>query len=98
MRADAGNQEVAKPDIVVQPTSPTRISAASPEQTLRIPIPTLQEKDRWLQGIAFQPGDSRVVRSAFFYIDKTNQWLGGWVPGADVIMYPETVAALMPVG
>jgi hypothetical protein len=65
---------------------------------VRIPLPTLQEKDRWLQGIAFQPGDSRVIRSAVFYIDKTNQWLGGWVPGADMIMYPDTVGALLPAG
>ena len=98
LRADAGVQEVFRPDIVLQPTLPTRIAAGSPVQTLRIPLPTMQEKERWLQGIAFQPGDPRVVRSAFFYIDKTNQWLGGWVPGASIIMYPETVAALLPVG
>ena len=98
LRADAGIQEVLRPDIVLQPPSPTRIVAGSPAQTVRIPIPTMQEKERWLQGIAFQPGDPRVVRSAVFYIDKTNQWLGGWVPGANVIMYPETVAALLPVG
>jgi hypothetical protein len=98
LRADAGNQEVLRPDIVLQPTSPTHIMAGSPAQIVRIPIPTLQDKERWLQGIAYQPGDPRVVRSAFFYIDKTNLWLGGWVPGAGTIMYPETVAALLPAG
>jgi hypothetical protein len=98
LRADAGIQEVPKPHVVLQPTSRTRIAAASPPQTMRLTLPAQQEKDRWLQGIAFQPGDSRVVRSAFFYIDKTNQWLGGWVPGAGMIMYPDTVAALLPAG
>jgi len=70
LRADAGIQEVLRPDIVLQPPSPTRIVAGSPAQTVRIPIPTMQEKERWLQGIAFQPGDSRVVRSAVFISTK----------------------------
>src|SRR5262245_44889072 len=98
LRADAGIQENLQPDILLRPQAAKRIPAGSPSEIERIELPSMQTKDRWLRGIAFQPGDPRVVQSAFFFIDKTNQWLGGWVPGANMILYPESVAALLPAG
>src|SRR5262249_53264263 len=86
------------PDVVLRPATPTTIHAGSPSEFHRFELSTLQTKDRWIRAISFQPGDPRVVRSAFFYVDKTGQWLGGWVPGSEGAPFPDTVAAYLPAG
>jgi hypothetical protein len=37
-----------------------------------------------------------LVQSAYFYVDKTGQWLGGWTPSEKTIAFPDTVAAYLP--
>jgi len=62
----------------------------------RYEVPGEQVKDRWIRAIDFHPSDSSSIRSAFFFVDKTGQWLGSWRPGEKLVAFPESVAALLP--
>src|SRR4051794_24961446 len=68
------------PDQVLRPSVPRRIAAGTPPQAHRFSLGTDQVKDRWIRGIDFRPGDPRVVQRAFFYVEKTGQWIGAWLP------------------
>jgi len=87
----------AKPDVILRPSSAETVAAGSGHKSYRTEILPMQTKDRWIRAVQFQPGDPRVVRSAFFYVEKTGQWLGGWAPNGQWSPLPESVAAFLPV-
>src|SRR5690242_5950690 len=91
--ARAGSQD--QPDVILRPGVPFSIAAGSPNRVERLRLNVDQSKDRWIQAFEFLPGNPRVVRSAFVYVEKTGQWLGGWGPGQKAVEFPETVAALL---
>jgi hypothetical protein len=54
--------------------------------------------DRWIRGLEFKPGDRRVVRAAFFFVQETGQWLGSWTPWYGITTLPEKAAFRVPAG
>ena len=54
--------------------------------------------ERWVRGLEFRPGDRRVVRAAWFTVEATGQWLGGWTPWHGFVELPEGVAYRLPAG
>ena len=54
--------------------------------------------DRWVRALEFKPGDRRVVRAAFFFLQETGQWLGSWTPWYGVTTLPERTAYRVPAG
>ena len=86
------------PDLVLRPAAARTIAARSLPHTFRYELPSEQVKDRWIRAVDFRPGDSRVVQRAFFFVEKTGQWIGAWAPGQKMIPFPDTVAAILPVG
>ncbi len=87
-----------RPDLTLRPAAPFAIAAGDPNRIQKLRLGADQSKDRWIRGFQFLPGDPRVVVSAFFYVEKTGQWLGAWGPGEAITEFPETVAAFLPAG
>lgn len=85
------------PDLVLHANSGNlQRDAGNDPQVRRYEISSEQIKDRWIRGIDFRPAEGSPVRSAFFYIDRTGQWLGSWMPGDKMASFPESVAAFLP--
>ncbi len=63
-------------------------------------LPTRLRSERWLRGFDLVPGDRRVVRSAFLFLEAQGgreQWLGGWTPW-HAMTAPPGVAYRLPAG
>ncbi len=86
------------PDLVLRPAAPRSIPAGTPSHTYRFELLAEQSRDRWIRAVDFRPGEPRAVQRAFFYIEKTGQWIGAWAPGQKMAPFPETVAANLPAG
>lgn len=84
------------PDIVLTPTTGMAIEARSAAGYRRFVIDTALTRDTWVRGLDFKPGDARVARAAFFRIDGTDQYLGGWTPWHSSTELPEGVAYRIP--
>jgi len=54
--------------------------------------------ERRLRALEFMPGDRRVVRSAFFTIQETGQWIGSWTPWYGYMSLPKGTAYRLPAG
>lgn len=84
------------PDLVLKPLVARTIPGKGLPHNFRFEMPSEQVRDRWIRAVDFRPGDSRVVQRAFFYVEKTGQWIGAWAPGQQMIPFPDTVAAILP--
>jgi hypothetical protein len=96
--AQQGSESWAEsPDLILHASSDRIVRDAPADPfTDRFEISGGASKDHWIRAVEFHPGEPEAVRSAFFYIDKTGQWLGSWAPGEKMVSFPETVAALLP--
>jgi len=56
------------------------------------------QKESWLRGFEYRPGDRRVVTSAVFTVQETGQWLGNWTPWYGFASLPSDVAFRLPAG
>src|SRR5215472_5162517 len=83
------------PDAILSPP-PFIVHPSAQGLTHRFEIPAGQPKDHWIRALQFQSCNPDLVKSAYFYIEKTGQWLGAWTPGGKIIAFPDTVAALLP--
>jgi hypothetical protein len=54
--------------------------------------------ERRLRSLEYMPGDRRVVRAAFFTIQETGQWIGGWTPWYGFYSLPKGAAIRLPAG
>jgi len=75
------------PDLAIRMENPFQVAAGS-DQIQRFTVPLSLTRSRWVRAIDFKPGDGRVVKAAFFYLDDSNQWIGAWTPGQKSIEFP----------
>lgn len=54
--------------------------------------------ERRLQALEYMPGDRRVVRAAFFTVQETGQWIGGWTPWYGYLKLPGGSSWRLPAG
>jgi hypothetical protein len=94
----AQNARKETADVVLRLPAPVTVPVGTVSKVHRVNLRPEQQRDRWIRAFHFEPGDARVVRCAFFYVERTGQWLGAWTPGQGVFEYPDTVAAYLPVG
>jgi hypothetical protein len=64
----------------------------------RVEIQTPFKTAQRVHGLAFKPGDRRVVRHAAVYEAGTNRWLFSWTPWSTAMHLPEGVAYTLPAG
>jgi len=88
--------EHGTPDVVVQPASAHAVSAGAADSVQRFEIATPFKTEQRVHGLAFKPGDRRVVRYAAVYEAGTNRWLFSWTPWGTSMHLPEGVAFTLP--
>jgi hypothetical protein len=81
---------VAKPGVVV--------NANSAVQFTRIVLDPGIERETWIRGLDFKPGDPRVTRAAFFTVVETGEYLGGWTPWQSSTELPDDAGFRLPAG
>ena len=84
------------PDVVLTPASGTIVEAGSAPAFKRILVDTGLTRETWVRGFDFKPADARVTRAAFFSVDGTDRYLGGWTPWQSSTVLPEGVAFRLP--
>ena len=84
--------EHGTPDVVVQPASAHAVPAGAVDSVQRFEIATPFTTEQRVHGLAFKPGDRRVVRYAAVYEAGTNRWLFSWTPWGTSMHLPEGVA------
>lgn len=90
--------ELGEPDLIRPVNQGFTIQPGKRTEIQRTTLDLGLTSDRWVRAIAFKPGDRRVVRSAFFSVAETGQWLGGWTPWHGETTLPPGVAYRLPAG
>lgn len=100
------------PDLILQPTSETKVGAEA-DETRCFQLPTGMKEDRWISAVEFRPGAGTVVQEAMVLSvpvakaaaacqpgagDTAAERLAHWVPGAEAIKLPTGVARALPTG
>jgi hypothetical protein len=75
-----------------------RTIEAGTAQTKRAVIDLGLTQERFVRGLEFKPGDRRILRAAFFSVEKTGQWLGSWTPWYGFVGLPAGVTYRLPAG
>jgi hypothetical protein len=88
--------EAGEPDEVLAPEEPFTIEAGSGLQVQTFEVQSSLKAPRVVKGIAFKPGDRRVVRYAAIYDAKSGEWLWTWTPWHTSIELPEGVGYRLP--
>ena len=70
----------------------TTIEEGAADRIERKVIDLELDRERWVRGLEYMPGDRRVVRAAFFTLEETGQWLGSWTPWHGFVELPDPVA------
>ncbi|MCC7123679.1 MAG: hypothetical protein IT178_02455, partial [Acidobacteria bacterium] len=73
------------PDVIVAAKTPVKIAAGAADHVTRLEMDTTFKAAQRVHGIAFKPGDLRVVRYAAVYEAGTNRWLFTWTPWFDAL-------------
>jgi hypothetical protein len=84
------------PDVVLAPEKPFAVEAGSPAARQRFELTTALTETRRLKGLAFRPGDRRVVRYAVVSDAATGRWLWTWTPWQTSMTLPENVVYQLP--
>lgn len=90
--------EHGDPDLVVKPASGTAVAAGAPHEVKRFELAVPFTTEQRVHGLAFKPGDRRVVRWASVYEAGTNRWLFTWTPWFTSMHLPEGVAYVLRGG
>jgi hypothetical protein len=88
--------EAGEPDEVLALAKPFTVEAGSGLQVQTFEVRSSLEAPRVVKGLAFKPGDRRVVRYAAIYDAKSGQWLWTWTPWHTSIELPEGVGYRLP--
>ena len=94
--ATSATWEHGNPDVVVQPAAAHAVTAGAADSVQRFEITTPFKTEQRVHGLAFKPGDRRVVRYAAVYETGTNRWLFSWTPWGTSMHLPEGVAFTLP--
>jgi len=90
--------EHGTPNLIVRPAAAHAVAAGSPDSVQRFEIATALKSEQRVHGLAFKPGDRRVVRYAAVYEAGTDRWLFTWTPWGTSMHLPEGVAYTLPAG
>ncbi|MCC7177133.1 MAG: hypothetical protein IT177_01975 [Acidobacteria bacterium] len=90
--------EHGEPDLVLSAPAATAVPAGAGDEVKRIELQTPFKSAQRVHGLAFRPGERRVVRHAAVYEAGTNRWLFSWTPWATAMHLPEGVAYTLPAG
>lgn len=96
--AEMPTWEHGEPDLVLAASAPTAVPAGAPDEVRRFEIQTPFARAQRVHGIAFKPGERRVVRHASVYEAGRKRWLFSWTPWAPAMHLPEGVAYTLPAG
>ena len=88
--------EHGTPDLIVQPAAAHAVTAGAADSVQRFELTTPFKTEQRVHGLAFKPGDRRVVRYAAVYETGTNRWLFSWTPWGTSMHLPEGVAFTLP--
>ncbi len=86
------------PDAVLRPGTPARIPAGAAPFVARVDVATGFTRDRRVDGLAFNPGDRRVVRYAVVTEKASGRWLFTWTPWQSEVRLPAGTAFSLPAG
>lgn len=92
---DAPQWDAGKPDEIITHGA-TTVAANSGDRVQRFDLRATFAEPRALKGIAFRPGDRRVVRYAAVYESTTRRWLYTWTPWQTAMTLPEGVRYRLP--
>ena len=94
--ADFGRWELGEPDL----TRPVPANTIDPQgSTIKRSVVDLGLKSgRQLRALEYMPGDTRVVRAAFFTVQETGQWIGSWTPWYGATRLPKGAAFHLAAG
>jgi hypothetical protein len=90
--------ELGEPDLVLSAPAAHAVPAGAEDEVKRFEIQTPFKAPQRVHGLAFKPGDRRVVRHAAVYEAGTNRWLFSWTPWSSAMHLPEGVAYTLPAG
>jgi len=94
-QAHSVHWQLGQPSVTMQLPANT-IDAGQSDQVRRVVIDPGLRSERRVRALEYIPGDSRVVRAAFFTVQETGQWLGSWTPWYGYALFPESVSYRLP--
>jgi hypothetical protein len=104
----ADGWEHGEPDVVRELPAARTVTPGAADEIARVVLSSGLDRARWLRGVAFRPGDRRVVRAATIYDYPTSlrpgaslesgQWLGSWTPWLGTTNLPDGVAYRLAPG
>jgi hypothetical protein len=92
-QTDFGHWKLGEPQLKLQLPSNSQT-----DDVRRIVIDSGLKTERRLQALEYMPGDRRTLRAAFFTVQETGQWLGGWTPWYGSLKLPGGTAWRLPAG
>jgi hypothetical protein len=90
--------EHGTPDVVVGPAKAPVVPASARDVVTRVEVSTGFKTARQVAGVAFKPGDRRVVRYATVSEKGSGRWLFTWTPWQTDMRLPPGVAYTLPAG
>lgn len=90
--------EAGEPSVTLAMPDAHDVAARAGDFVRRVEVPTLLKAATRVRGLAFKPGNRRVVRYAAVREAGTNRWLFTWTPWATHMMLPEGTAYVLPAG
>lgn len=84
------------PDVVLKPAGAHEVAAGAAPSVARLEVPTGFTKAERVRGLAFKPGDRRVVRYAVVSEKASGRWLFTWTPWHTDVQLPSGAAFLLP--
>jgi hypothetical protein len=99
VRAQAHEEhwQLGQPSLT-RPLPANRINTSQADHIRRVVIDPEFRSERRVRAIEYMPGDTRVVRAAFFTVEETGQWLGSWTPWYGYTLLPPGAAYRLPAG
>lgn len=89
--------EAGEPDEVIAVTKPVTVAAGAGNSVQTVELRTPLSSPRVVKGLAFKPGDRRVVRYAAIYEAGSGRWLWTWTPWHTSMNLPDGVGYKLPV-
>ena len=99
--ADFGRWQLGTPSLTRQLPAHTLDPPSDPARSTYVARTVVDlglTAERRIRALEFMPGDRRVVRAAFFTLEETGQWLGGWTPWYGFVSLPAGAAYRVPAG
>jgi thiol-disulfide isomerase/thioredoxin len=105
--------QIGTPDAVFEFAEPVAVKATGVMPYQTVFVETHLPEDRWVQAIEVQPGDRNVVHHALIHLvgtddeagdprdtaaDERGGFWGEYVPGQNVLVYPDGFAKKLPQG